>query len=368
MANATYDPLLKKNNLFGIHILFTDEIEKAASIVNSAGGQWGYVTIPIQVGDRDLDKWQEFMSKCYVYKIIPIIRLATESDYKKTGVWRKPTEEDILDFANFLSSIAWPVKNRYIILFNEVNRYDEWGGEDPSPEQYADIANYAVDVFKSKSEDFFLIMAGLDNASPNSPGKYIDKLDYLKRIGIYKQTLFNRFDGFASHAYPNPAFSQPPESDLKTGIRSYRFEYDVISQFLDVKKPIFITETGWDSILLPQDVVSKYYSYAFESVWKKDSDKIAAVTPFLLNSQNGVFDKFSFFKDGQMSGFAKAVSELSKEKGDPELNPAPPTKQNIITKAVLGIKDLSVHAQALPKKINSAIVKYYFKTIFGLQQ
>jgi len=78
-AYAVYDPLTLPNNKFGIHILFPSELEKAGELVNSNGGQWGYVTIPIQVADKDLVKWQKFFDEAKRLKIIPIIRLATES-------------------------------------------------------------------------------------------------------------------------------------------------------------------------------------------------------------------------------------------------------------------------------------------------
>ncbi|HVZ67767.1 MAG TPA: hypothetical protein VG917_05940, partial [Patescibacteria group bacterium] len=50
-VDASYDPTSKPNNIFGIHILFPTELDKAAKLVNTNGGDWGYVTIPIQYGD-----------------------------------------------------------------------------------------------------------------------------------------------------------------------------------------------------------------------------------------------------------------------------------------------------------------------------
>ena len=60
-AYATEYPLNKPNNKVGIHILFDHELPKAAELVNSNSGDWGYVTIPIQVGDKDLGKWQKLV-------------------------------------------------------------------------------------------------------------------------------------------------------------------------------------------------------------------------------------------------------------------------------------------------------------------
>src|SRR5512146_107305 len=161
---AVVNPLSVTNNIFGVHILFPQELDKAAQLVNSNGGSWGYVVIPIQSGDKDLLKWQTFMDNAKKLHVIPIIRLATEGDYFNTKVWRKPTPADVLDFANFLNSLTWPTKNRYIVVYNEVNRGDEWGGT-PDPAAYAQLLSYAVDVFKQRNPNFFIISSGMDNGA-----------------------------------------------------------------------------------------------------------------------------------------------------------------------------------------------------------
>jgi hypothetical protein len=262
---AIENPLAKPNNKFGIHILFPSEIDDASQLVNSSGGQWGYIVIPIQSGDRDLKKWQEFMNEARKKKLIPIIRLATEGDYFNTKVWRQPTEADVLDFANFLNSLDWQVKNRYVSVFNEVNRDDEWGGN-ADPKAYAQILSYAVTVFKSLSPDFFVLNAGLDNASINS-STAIDKLTYLKQMNNAVPGIFNQVDGFVSHSYPNPAFSQPPTSQGVMSIASFRYERSLVQQLSDKKLPIFITETGWSGQALSDDVRAAYYKQAFDTVW-----------------------------------------------------------------------------------------------------
>ncbi|PIV62699.1 hypothetical protein COS12_01355, partial [Candidatus Roizmanbacteria bacterium CG01_land_8_20_14_3_00_33_9] len=69
----------RPNNKFGIHLAqpHHDEIKKAAELVNSNGGDWGYVTLIIQENDRSVQKWQEIFDLLRQYHLIPIIRLAT---------------------------------------------------------------------------------------------------------------------------------------------------------------------------------------------------------------------------------------------------------------------------------------------------
>lgn len=313
-AFATYNPASVPNNKFGIHILFPEELLKAQKLINSQGGDWGYVTIPIQSSDKDLKKWQKFMDDARELHIIPIIRLSTTGDYFNTTVWEKPKLTDIVDFANFLDSLNWPTKNRYVVIYNEVNRGDEWGGS-PDPFEYAQILDFAVDTFKAKNPDFFVISAGLDNAAPNLFGKYMNEYDFLSAMSYEIPDIFEKIDGMASHSYPNPAFSQPPGSN---GVRSFKREENLMQSLSGKNLPVFLTETGWSKDAISPEVVARYYKQSFENDW--NDQNIVAVTPFLLNAGAGPFEKFSFIsQNGDETLQFKEVAQIPKVRGDPEI-------------------------------------------------
>lgn len=359
---AIEDPLENPNNFFGIHILFPSELDQAKDVVNSNGGDWGYVTIPIQIIDLDLEKWQAFMDEAKRKHIIPIIRLATQNDPRNTAVWRKPMSSDIVDFANFLDSLEWPTKNRYVILFNEVNRFDEWGGEYPNPSEYADIVSYAHEVFKKTNPNFYLILGGMDASAPNDFHKYINGFAFLEDL-LKTTDIVNKIDGFSSHSYPNPAFSQPPIDFKRISVATYRFEYDLINKYSKKKIPAFITETGWSDKTIPPDIISEYYRTTFENIWGRDKDKIVAITPFLLAAGGEPFEQFSFFKNGKPSDFLKTVLSLTKSKGKPNLN---------LSRLVTAenpepmITEKFEHVKKVQEKSFSPLVVMYFKTILGL--
>lgn len=317
-AYAIYDPLSVPNNKIGIHILFPDELLLAKDLVNSNGGDWGYVTIPIQAGERDLKKWQYFFDEAGKHHVIPIIRLATQGDYFKKTTWSKPQDSDIVDFANFLDSLDWPVKNRYIIVFNEVNRGDEWEGE-ANPAEYARILSYATIVFKSKNPDFFIISAGLDNASVTS-GATFNQFDFMRHMNQEVPGIFNQIDGISSHSYPNPAFSQPPSVVTSRSISSFTYELEEIGKYTNKKLPVFITETGWDQEIFSDKVVAGYFKEALNGVW--NNSQIVTITPFLLKAGSGPFEKFSFIKgNNEESEIFKMFVDFPKTKGVPELYP-----------------------------------------------
>lgn len=329
---AIEDPRSVPNNKIGIHILFPEEITQAAQLINSNGGDWGYVTIPIQAGEKDIQKWQKFMDFAKQNHIIPIIRLATEGDYFNTKVWRKPNFADVLDFANFLNSLDWPIENRYVTVFNEVNRGDEWGGE-ANPKEYAEILSYAVIAFKTINQNFFIISAGLDNAGPNSGTAYRNQYDFLKEMAQETPDIFNQIDGIASHSYPNPGFSRSPLYATPINVFSYRFEKQLIESLSNKNLPVFVTETGWSRYAVKDETIAEYYVYVFSFVWK-DSDVIA-VTPFLLRA-GSPFSQFSFVnQDGSYSAEYKSIQSLQKVNGIPKLpaSTPPSTKANTSEKS-----------------------------------
>ncbi len=314
---AVENPLRTMNNKIGIHILFDDELPDAAKLINTTGGDWGYVVIPIQSGDKDLIKWQKFMDTAAKFHVIPIIRLATEGDYFNTKVWRKPDFLDIIDFSNFLDSLNWPTKNRYIIVFNEVNRGDEWGGV-ANPAEYAQLLSYAVSVFKSKTQDFFVISAGMDNAAPDAPPSYMNEYTYMRAMQDAIPGVFNQIDGFASHSYPNPGFAQPPTVKTDKSIASFSFERDLIKTYRNSDIPVFITETGWNAPSISEDTKASYLQEALDTVWNDPG--IVMVAPFLLRAGDGPFKGFSFMDvNGQTTKQYEMLKKLYKVRGLPSL-------------------------------------------------
>jgi hypothetical protein len=354
---AISDPFAVPNNKIGIHILFTDEVEQASKIVNNNGkAEWGYVTIPIQATDRDRPKWQRFLAQCKTNKVIPIIRVATVLEGAN---WAEPNSFDLVDFANFLGELDWPVENRYVIIFNEVNRSDEYGGF-VSPEKYADILINAIAIFKAKSEDFFILPAGLDNAAGNSKTSLNWRL-YLERMYIRQPDIYNKIDGWTSHAYPNPEFSARPDKSGSNKIDSFRTDLKFIRLFSNKKLPVFITETGWSSKNLSETQISLYYQYAFTHQWT-DSN-IVAVTPFLLSAQDGPFSQFSFInKSGTQKEYSLILSSYATT-GSPSAS-----KTTIIPLATPSSQTSSLPTNTLGDNSQTLLRKLYnsLKSLIGI--
>lgn len=312
-VNAIYDPLSVPNNKFGIHILDTSELSKAAELVNSSGGDWGYVTIPIRSNERDLEKWTRFMNDCKAKHLIPILRIAS---FPVGDHWMAPNEWDLIDFSNFLNDLPWPTKNRYVIIYNEPNHQGEWGGF-VDPQEYARVLDRAIDIFHKRHEDFFVISAGMDSSAPNSASS-MNAYSYLRAMESRINGIFSKVDGFSTHSYGNPAFSTPPNIYSQVNVANYRFELDYLRS-IGVENPmLFITEAGWRADLVGDENASKYYANAFQNIWIDKN--IVAITPFLLSAQSGPFQGFSYTSP-DFKPFAKKQMEMAKTKGQPQVAP-----------------------------------------------
>jgi len=309
------------NNKFGIHLAqpHLEDLKKVADLVNSSGGDWGYVTLVIQENDRDKRKWQEIFDLLRKYHLIPIVRLATSPIGEN---WRRPDTSDVVAWVDFLDSLNWVVKNRYVILFNEPNHASEWGGE-VDPKSYAQVVFAFSKALKEKNQDFFVMMAGFDASAPSSAPSFEDEELFLQKLVTNYQsptTIFDYIDGWASHSYPNPGFSGSPYDFGRGTVRTYQWELNLLLK-LGVEKdlPVFISETGWERIKLTEEQVAQNFKIAFEQIWLPD-EKVKAVTPFVFDYQMAPFLGFSWKHQGGNDFYKQyyTVQEIPKLKGEPE--------------------------------------------------
>ncbi len=319
---AKYDPLSVPNNRFGIHVADPNDIGETSELVNSSGGDWGYVTFVIQEDNRDQGKWQNVFNQMRSRHLIPIVRLATHID---GDAWTKPYKDSAKDWARFLNELNWPTENRYVVLFNEPNHANEWG-RTIDPEEYArTLVSYAT-ILKETSEDFFILPAGLD-VSAASDGRSLSASDYLSRMIKAEPSILTLIDGWTSHSYPNPAFSGSPYATGRGTLRSYLWELDFLRQLgLTRTLPVFITETGWihsdgvlfNSGLLSPDRTAENYRAAASAVWQDPI--ITAITPFVYSYQGLPFDHFSWRKLGTNTFYPQyhSYQQIPKTEGVPK--------------------------------------------------
>lgn len=322
-VKAIVDPRATANNKFGIGVLSPEaNLEDAYRLVNSNGGDWGYITLVIRKNERDPLRWQGVLNNLNKQHLIPIVRIATGINGE--GGWSKPGEDDAQEWAEFLNQLPWPIKNRYVQVYNEVNRASEWGGE-IDPGGYAGELDKTINSLKAKSDDFFVLNSPLDLALLNSEGS-MESAEFFEQMEESVPGIFEKLDGFASHSYPNPEFSAKPDQAGRLGIRGFEWEINSISNYLNDKKlPVFITETGWTREEgkkrgLSEKTIADYYESAFSQIWKDNG--LVAITPFVLDYPESNFYQFSFKKsfadsDRPFYEYYYRIQALAKAKGEP---------------------------------------------------
>jgi len=313
--------ILASDNLFGLHLTQTQDLLSAKDIINSSGGDWGWVTIVIRLDQLDYQTWQDFFDNCRKYHIIPIIRLATIGDGDN---WKVPQKSDIDNLAIFLNSLNWPTKTQHIILFNEINHGQEWGGE-VNVKNYVDTAIYASQKFKNLNQNFFILGSAIDLASPDKSPDFLSAKTVYQQIYEYKPEYFDNIDGLSSHSYPNHGFIGTPKDKGQHSIRGYQWELDTLKK-LGIKKefPVFITETSWPhkegiskkNNFYTTKTTSQFLLDAYK-IWSEDN-QVKAITPFIYNYPAEPFDHFSWLDQNE-----KLYPEYQKIIDQPKIPNAP---------------------------------------------
>jgi hypothetical protein len=281
----TAPPEPPPDNRLGLHMLLSegrrpwrlvswrDHVDLAALSI----GEGGYVLQLLSDANRDLPQWQAFMAAARRNRLRPIVRLATRYD-RKQRFWRAPRADRTrfsyhrvaAEYRDFLEQLRWPPGERVVIVGNEPNRGDEWGGRaDP-----AAYARYLRDVSAAlRPLGYTVLNAPLDQYCPNTNEghidgvRYVDAESFLDGMQAAAPDFYRWIDGWASHAYPqgpfaalpgeqtfkvdmlngaeNPRRLAPGPGVVNRGINGYLFDLQKLRSYGAPDLPVWVTETGW---------------------------------------------------------------------------------------------------------------------------
>lgn len=282
----------------GMHVLNKEDALEAVTLLRTqdpTGESWVYMTIPFTLDDvHKTLEWQTFFDQAKAQKIVPIIRLVTDA---QEGIWQIPTRKDVIDQLTALGSLEWPIPERRVLIYNEVNHAQEWGGK-LDPAGYARMFRFASLWADAMGKNFIIMPAAMDLAAANGHTTR-EAFAYLDAMAAEDTEIFSYADAWNSHSYPNPAFSAPPTSQGKNSLRGYEYELAYLAQKGISELPVYITETGWEENTKTARYLTKYYQYALNNIWLPDA-RIVAVTPFIFKGDPGPFARFSFISaDGK---------------------------------------------------------------------
>ena len=268
----------------GIHLLLDDgrqqwptelwplHIEEAARVTAP-----GAIAVQlVRADDLDPQRWQQFLDLCEQFDLTPVLRMATTWDVQQQA-WLAPVPDSdgtyasvARAYADFIAALDWPTVP-HIILLNEPNRGDEWGGQ-PDAAAYARFLVESSAAIRASTPDLRILNAALDLYAPNTGGQpfadgfvYQDAGSYLTAMLAAEPDLFEHVDIWNSHAYPQ-GFTQPPweqryqvdllnaaQSDLvlppagtnNRGVNGYEWELWLLDQLGVEAPPVMITEMGY---------------------------------------------------------------------------------------------------------------------------
>jgi polysaccharide biosynthesis protein PslG len=150
-------------------------------------------------------------------------------------------------FADFVATFA----ARYtgvvdqIIIWNEPNLSFEWGYRPVDPAGYARLLEAVYDKAHAANPDVVILAAPLaPTLEPLGSPNGLDDILYLE--ALYKSGAAQYFDALAMHTY---GFTEPPESPPAANSLNFRraeLLHEVMLQYDDPNKPVYITESGWN--------------------------------------------------------------------------------------------------------------------------
>jgi hypothetical protein len=301
------------NNPVGINLVRWTEppfLRAAAELVNSNGGDWGYVTIVVVDDDRrDPQRFQRLLDLCALYHLTPIVRVGTAFN-PALQAWNHPGNYDAYLWRVFFGQIRWPTALHYLLVGNEPNLGREWGGA-VDPAGYARYLATWIDVFASDPR-YRIFNAALDASNDTLLPDRMDEFEFIEGMRAAVPNLFARLHGWASSPYH---FWWGTE--LRYTYRAYETELEAIGREL----PVIVTEfhpAHVDDALQ----IAGYYETAF-SHWLADPRVIAA-TPMFWNPESNRFWMYGVNGDGsvaQPSPTYFRIKSFPKVAGSPEFRP-----------------------------------------------
>lgn len=255
--------------------LWRDHLTAAREIV----GEWGLVVQVVRSSDLNPVRWQAFMDLCAELHLTPFIRLGTTYDFENRQWTAPPIDDDgryqtiATEYTDFIAALNWPTENHYIIVGNEPNHGNEWGGV-PDPSQYARFLVDVAEAIHAADPNSVVMNSGFDPYAPNTGSipfddgaRFIDSRTFMDEMIAAEPDVFHQIDAWASHSYPLGAFIEPPWQQtfhfdyihdavvpdiddppagiVNRGVNGYVWELYQLESYGVDPLPVFITETGW---------------------------------------------------------------------------------------------------------------------------
>lgn len=157
------------------------------------------------------------------------------------------TTDHVEDFAHFVEAFTRHYQGQidHVILWNEPNLSFEWGYQPVDPQRYVDLLAAAYPAAHRGNPAVMVLGGALaPTLEPVGSPFGTNDLDYLRQI--YKLGAGRTFDALAVHAYGLKFPPDDPPAPEVLNFRRVELVRQIMLDFGDANKPIFITESGWN--------------------------------------------------------------------------------------------------------------------------
>ena len=247
------------NPKMGVHTRLTDEVEpwkikRTLQMVREMGAPWIVEYFPWAYCEPSPGRFDWTHADLVVdHARAQGLRVIARLGFVPT--WARPPDTDwsYLDeshygaFAEFVAAFAEHFKGRvnHIIIWNEPNVSLEWGFRPPDPAGYARMLA-AVYPQAKEANPYVQVLAGAlapTLASLGNP-EVMGDLEYLR--GMYQAGAGAYFDGLAVHAYGWRFPPEDPPAADKINFRRTELLREIMVEYGDEAKKVYITEGGWN--------------------------------------------------------------------------------------------------------------------------
>lgn len=245
--------------IVGVHTRLTDEVEpwkiqRTLQLVREMGAPWIVEFFPwayYQGADGGI-AWQHpdlVIDHAHAQGLKVIARLGL------TPGWARPPDTPLTyldagaydDFAAFAAAFAARYGDRLhaIIVGNEPNLSYEWGYRPTTPGDYVDLLRVVYPAVKAANPELLVLAGALaPTLEPAGSPWGLNDLTYLD--GMYAAGAAPFFDHLAAHSY---GLTFPPEAEPGPELLNFRrieLVRQVMVQYGDEGKDVYITEAGWN--------------------------------------------------------------------------------------------------------------------------
>jgi hypothetical protein len=173
--------------------------------------------------------------------------------------WARPTDssdrylapDHYDDYAAYVAAFLQryrPYGVRHVIIWNEPNLAFEWGRRPPDPAAYTELLKVVYPRAKAAAPDAVVIAGGLSPQIDSGDGsERLGDLEYLGRM--YDAGAAPYFDMLAAHTYGARLPPDAPPDPHEITFRRVELLHQAMAARGDARKPIIITEGGWNDSL-----------------------------------------------------------------------------------------------------------------------